>query len=130
MSEPSKQPGAITLRKTWRGWLAFRWYLQRHYIQHKGDFAGIVTRQRRIMLNMYSHLLPSTGKPAAEKLDRMPKPRLEKFATKRPIIWMARLEGFEPTTPGSEDRCSCPLSYRRTAYRILVPESSRVNLFP
>src|SRR4030042_6604942 len=24
-----------------------------------------------------------------------------------------RLEGFEPTTPGSEDRCSCPLSYRR-----------------
>jgi hypothetical protein len=26
---------------------------------------------------------------------------------------MARLEGFEPTTPGSEDRCSCPLSYRR-----------------
>ena len=27
---------------------------------------------------------------------------------------MARLEGFEPTTPGSEDRCSCPLSYRRT----------------
>ena len=25
----------------------------------------------------------------------------------------ARLEGFEPTTPGSEDRCSCPLSYRR-----------------
>ena len=27
---------------------------------------------------------------------------------------VARLEGFEPTTPGSEDRCSCPLSYRRT----------------
>ena len=26
---------------------------------------------------------------------------------------IARLEGFEPTTPGSEDRCSCPLSYRR-----------------
>lgn len=26
---------------------------------------------------------------------------------------MARLEGFEPTTPGSEDRCSNPLSYRR-----------------
>lgn len=26
---------------------------------------------------------------------------------------MARLEGFEPPTPGSEDRCSCPLSYRR-----------------
>ena len=25
-----------------------------------------------------------------------------------------RLEGFEPTTPGSEDRCSSPLSYRRT----------------
>ena len=26
---------------------------------------------------------------------------------------MARLEGFEPTTLGSEDRCSGPLSYRR-----------------
>ena len=26
---------------------------------------------------------------------------------------LARLEGFEPTTPGSEDRCSNPLSYRR-----------------
>ncbi len=24
-----------------------------------------------------------------------------------------RLVGFEPTTPGSEDRCSGPLSYRR-----------------
>ena len=43
------------------------------------------------------------------------------------MIQLARLEGFEPTTLGSEDRCSCPLSYRRTAYRILVPESSRVN---
>jgi hypothetical protein len=41
---------------------------------------------------------------------------------------IARLEGFEPTTPGSEDRCSCPLSYRRTLYRILVSESPRVNL--
>ena len=27
---------------------------------------------------------------------------------------LARLEGFEPTTLGSEDRCSCPLSYRRS----------------
>ena len=26
---------------------------------------------------------------------------------------MARLEGFEPTTLGSEDRCSNPLSYGR-----------------
>ncbi len=28
---------------------------------------------------------------------------------------LARLEGFEPTTLGSEDRCSIPLSYRRTS---------------
>ena len=26
---------------------------------------------------------------------------------------MVRLEGFGPSTLGSEDRCSCPLSYRR-----------------
>ncbi len=32
-------------------------------------------------------------------------------------IDMARLEGFEPPTPGSEDRCSCPLSYRRMYVR-------------
>jgi hypothetical protein len=29
------------------------------------------------------------------------------------FLTLARLEGFEPTTPGSEDRCSGPLSYRR-----------------
>lgn len=26
---------------------------------------------------------------------------------------LVRLEGFEPPTPGSEDQCSNPLSYRR-----------------
>ena len=26
---------------------------------------------------------------------------------------LVRLEGFEPPTPGSEDRCSIPLSYSR-----------------
>ena len=28
-------------------------------------------------------------------------------------ICLVRLEGFEPPTPGSEDQCSNPLSYRR-----------------
>lgn len=30
--------------------------------------------------------------------------------------WIARQEGFEPPTLGSEDRCSSPLSYRRKKY--------------
>ena len=30
----------------------------------------------------------------------------------------ARLEGFEPPTPGSEDQCSNPLSYRRMRARV------------
>lgn len=29
-------------------------------------------------------------------------------------LWMVPAEGFEPPTPGSEDRCSNPLSYAGT----------------
>jgi hypothetical protein len=29
--------------------------------------------------------------------------------------------GFEPTTPGSEDRCSGPLSYRRPLVSSIIP---------
>jgi hypothetical protein len=43
------------------------------------------------------------------------------------VTQIARLEGFEPTTPGSEDRCSCPLSYRRTIAG-LAPNLSNVPL--
>ena len=34
-----------------------------------------------------------------------------------------RLEGFEPPTPGSEDRCSIPLSYSRKAIRIIASKT-------
>ena len=40
-------------------------------------------------------------------------------------IQIARLEGFEPTTPGSEDRCSIPLSYRR-----IIKKGERWDLNP
>ena len=43
------------------------------------------------------------------KLNELRRPRVTNFA----VRGIARLEGFEPTTPGSEDRCSSPLSYRR-----------------
>ena len=33
---------------------------------------------------------------------------------------MVRLEGFEPPTLGSVDRCSNPLSYRRKELRIVI----------
>gem|GEM_PF-4605316 len=39
-----------------------------------------------------------------------------------------RLEGFEPTTPGSEDRCSCPLSYRRTLLLTVLYFEQRVQV--
>jgi hypothetical protein len=51
--------------------------------QHKGDFAGIRTRQHRIEFNIHSHLLPGTSKSAAEKFDRMPKLWPEKNVAKR-----------------------------------------------
>lgn len=42
---------------------------------------------------------------------------------------MARPEGFEPTTPGFEDRCSNPLSYERALVSSLyVFKLSSVNL--
>ena len=70
-----------------------------------------------ITLDTYSHLMPSMGRAAAERFDKLLEPWLDEknvgkmSANQRELD--ARLEGFEPTTPGSEDRCSCPLSYRR-----------------
>ena len=63
-----------------------------------------------ITLDTYSHLLPGMGKIAAERFDRLLKPWLEcedvgKMSAKEDDSGM-RLEGFEPTTLGSEDRCS------------------------
>jgi integrase len=62
-----------------------------------------------ITLNVYSHLLPGAGKTAAEKFDRMLEPWLGRnVANPLPSDDESgtRLEGFEPTTPGFEDRCS------------------------
>ena len=63
-----------------------------------------------ITLDTYSHLLPSMGKTAAERFDRLLKPWLGgedvgKMSAKGDELG-TRLEGFEPTTLGSEDRCS------------------------
>jgi hypothetical protein len=40
-------------------------------------------------------------------------------------IFLVRLEGFEPPTPGSEDRCSIPLSYSRIQVQ---PRTSRLTV--
>jgi integrase len=62
-----------------------------------------------ITLSVYSHLLPGAGKTAAEKFDRLLEPWLQKNVAKMlpdSNDLDTRLEGFEPTTLGSEDRCS------------------------
>jgi len=62
-----------------------------------------------VTLGVYSHLLPGAGKSAAEKFDRLLEPWLEKNVAKmlpNNDDSDTRLEGFEPTTLGSEDRCS------------------------
>ena len=62
-----------------------------------------------ITLNIYSHLLPGTGKSAVEKFDRLLEPWLNENVGKMLANSDGsdtRLEGFEPTTLGSEDRCS------------------------
>ena len=71
-----------------------------------------------ITLDTYSHVLPGLQEAAAERFDEMLKhhiPEIEDVGKMlaNPHDSGTRLEGFEPTTPGSEDRCSCPLSYRR-----------------
>jgi hypothetical protein len=62
-----------------------------------------------ITLDTYSHLLPGVGKSAAERFDRLLKPWLSENVGKMSAEddkVDTRLEGFEPTTLGSEDRCS------------------------
>ena len=62
-----------------------------------------------ITLDIYSHLLPGVGKSAAEHFDKLLKPWLAEDVGKmlaNEDNSGARLEGFEPTTLGSEDRCS------------------------
>ena len=62
-----------------------------------------------ITLDIYSHLLPGVGKSAAERFDKFLNPWLAgdvgKMLAKDDEL-DTRLEGFEPTTLGSEDRCS------------------------
>ncbi len=62
-----------------------------------------------ITLDIYSHLLPGVGKSAAEHFDKLLKPWLAEDVGKMSATGDdsdTRLEGFEPTTLGSEDRCS------------------------
>ena len=60
-----------------------------------------------ITLDTYSHLLPGVGKSAAERFDRLLEPWLGENnvgkMSARDDDSGARLEGFEPTTLGSED---------------------------
>ena len=64
-----------------------------------------------ITLDTYAHLLPGVGKSAAERFDKLLKPWLVEAEDVSKMLanedeMDARLEGFEPTTLGSEDRCS------------------------
>ena len=63
-----------------------------------------------ITLDTYAHLLPGMGRTAAERFDKLLKPWLsgENVAKMSPTQDDSdtRLGGFEPTTLGSEDRCS------------------------
>ena len=63
-----------------------------------------------ITLDTYSHLLPGMGKAAAERFEKLLKPWLSEEnggkMVAKPDEIDTRLEGFEPTTLGSEDRCS------------------------
>jgi len=64
-----------------------------------------------ITLDTYAHLLPGLGKSAAERFDKLLKPWLVQTENVGKMSAIeddsdTRLEGFEPTTLGSEDRCS------------------------
>jgi len=63
-----------------------------------------------ITLDTYAHLLPGMGKAAAERFEKLLKPWLSEEnggkMVAKPDEIDTRLEGFEPTTLGSEDRCS------------------------
>ena len=63
-----------------------------------------------ITLDTYSHLLPHMGKTAAERFDSLLRLWLRGEDVGKMSVEQGdsdtRLEGFEPTTPGSEDRCS------------------------
>jgi integrase len=63
-----------------------------------------------ITLDTYGHLLPGMGRTAAERFDKFLKPWLSEENVGKMLANSdgsdMRLEGFEPTTLGSEDRCS------------------------
>ena len=64
-----------------------------------------------ITLDTYAHLLPGMGRKAAESFDKLLKPWLPRQQNVGKMSanqedYEARLGGFEPTTLGSEDRCS------------------------
>jgi integrase len=63
-----------------------------------------------ITLDTYGHLLPGMGRTAAERFDKFLKPWISEENVGKMLANSdgldTRLEGFEPTTLGSEDRCS------------------------
>ncbi len=64
-----------------------------------------------ITFDIYSHLLSGAGKTAAERFDKFLKPWLDESEGVGNLLAKdgdpdARPEGFEPSTLGSEDRCS------------------------
>jgi hypothetical protein len=56
-----------------------------------------------ITLDTYGHLLPGMGRTAAERFDKFLKPWLSEENVGKQDGSDTRLEGFEPTTLGSED---------------------------
>ena len=67
-----------------------------------------------VTLDTYSHVLPGLQEAAAKRFDEV----LEQVVQGQRMSAEqdqsdARPKGFEPLTLGSEDRCSCPLSYGR-----------------
>ena len=71
-----------------------------------------------ITLDTYSHVVPGLQQAAAKCFDDMLEPTTRKQEdvgkmSARGSGSEARPKGFEPPTLGSEDRCSCPLSYGR-----------------
>ena len=64
-----------------------------------------------ITFDTYSHALSGAGKTTARRFDKFLKPWLDVSEDAGTLLKKVgepntRLEGFEPTTLGSEDRCS------------------------
>ena len=66
-----------------------------------------------ITLDTYSHVLPGLQQEASRGFQELMEVESGGGCRQHGPNQMARPEGFEPSTLGSEDRCSYPLSYGR-----------------